>query len=102
MQRSESREPTYILYVAIKVQDSESDAEVSKKLDSFCEGRLAQLKEGNLRRSTQKIPKLFRSNKHCFLKPIISTVWKLTDHFCQVLHVPCKERIPRGQDLPSS
>ena len=43
MQRSESREPTNILYVAIKVQDSESDAEVSKKLDSFCEGRLAQL-----------------------------------------------------------
>ena len=52
MQRSESREPTNILYVAIKVQDSESDAEVSKKLDSFCEGRLAQLKEGNLRRLT--------------------------------------------------
>ena len=68
LQRSESREPTNILYVAIKVknskiqdtdhlsptkvQDSENDAEVSKKLDSFCEGRLSQLKEGNLRRLT--------------------------------------------------
>ena len=49
LQRSESREPTNILYVAIKVKDSENDAEVSKKLDSFCEGRLTQLKEGNLR-----------------------------------------------------
>ena len=47
MQRSESREPTNILYVAIKVQDSESDAEVSKKLEALsdsCKVNVRKLK----------------------------------------------------------
>jgi len=52
LDRSESREPTNILYVAIKVQDNENDKELSAKLDSFCEGRHAQLKDGRIRRIT--------------------------------------------------
>ena len=49
---AETREPTNIVYVAIKVQDNESDQELSVKLDSFCEGRLSQLKDGMVRRLT--------------------------------------------------
>jgi hypothetical protein len=38
--------------VAIKVQDTEGDQELSTKLNAFCEGRLGQLKDGMIRRLT--------------------------------------------------
>ena len=34
------------------MQDGDNDQDLSSKLDAFCDGRIEQLKEGNIRRLT--------------------------------------------------
>ena len=52
LERSDSREPTNILYIAIRVKDNEQDAALSAQLNTFCEGRLSQFKDASIRRIT--------------------------------------------------
>ena len=49
-ERDSAREPINILYIAVKVSDS--DADISEKLNLFCSGRAAQLSEARVRRIT--------------------------------------------------
>jgi len=51
-EREQSREPTNILYIAVKVNTNESDPDISDKLNSFCTGRAKQLVDAKVRRLT--------------------------------------------------
>ena len=51
-ERDQTREPTNILYIAVKFNKNESDADISEKLNSFCTGRAKQLAETKIRRLT--------------------------------------------------
>ena len=52
LHRSDSREPTNILYVAVKFPATETDDEVATKLDLFCRNRQAWLHGNQIRRIT--------------------------------------------------
>jgi len=51
-ERDQAREPTNIVYIAVKVNTMESDSDISDKLDSFCTGRANQLADAKVRRLT--------------------------------------------------
>ena len=51
-QRGSVREPTNILYIAVKVSPNDSDADISEKLNMFCGGRATQLADARIRRMT--------------------------------------------------
>ena len=50
-ERESTKEPTNILYVAVKVS-GDSDADISEKLNMFCSGRAKQLYDAGVRRIT--------------------------------------------------
>lgn len=51
-ERDQAREPTNILYIAVKIDTNESDGDISEKLNSFCTGRANQLADAKVRRLT--------------------------------------------------
>ena len=50
--QNEPKEPTNILYIAVKVSPDDSDSDISEKLNMFCSSRMKQLSEAMVRRIT--------------------------------------------------
>lgn len=50
--RERGREPTNILYIGVKVDPDQTDAELSQMLNTFCAGQAGRLVEQNIRRIT--------------------------------------------------